>query len=185
VLRERNSGWDDNSSGITLFVEWRSPGNASPGGREKTRKEVVMRRSAQFIGWIGLTIAGAVLLSHCGNGGGDGTPPAAGTIAARDDDHRRRGTVVGRVVEESGVGVAEATVRLDDVTTLTASDGTYTLQEVPLGRQTVTAEKEGRTTSVAVVVRPGRITFAPDLVLPPPLPGEVLINVHVVDEFSR
>jgi len=94
------------------------------------------------------------------------------------------GTVVGRVAEADGAGVAGATVRLGSLTRVTASDGTYTLADVPAGRHTLTAEKGERTASVTVEVRAGQTTTAPDLMLPPPPTGEAILNIQVVDEFS-
>ncbi len=53
------------------------------------------------------------------------------------------GTVRGIVVAEDNTPVADATVKVKELTALTAVDGSFEVKDVPVGKHTVTISKEG------------------------------------------
>ena len=86
-------------------------------------------------------LAAVVALSGCGGGGG--TPGSGG---------RSYVTVIGTVVDDLGDGVGSATVTIANITGVTQSDGRFTILSVPTGSQTISASKDGFSTSKTVSV---------------------------------
>ncbi|MGC1660595.1 MAG: carboxypeptidase regulatory-like domain-containing protein [Candidatus Acidiferrales bacterium] len=70
-----------------------------------------------------------------------------------------RGTILGTVTDTSGGSIADASVSVDNTgtglvrTTITASDGSYFVPELPIGNYQVTIQKDGFTRSVTNDIR--------------------------------
>lgn len=75
-----------------------------------------------------LSLSGLVLLSGCGGGSSSGGNPNPNP----NPGNTNLSTIRGKVVNASGTGVAGANVTAGGVTTTTATDGTFSLSNVPL-----------------------------------------------------
>ena len=91
---------------------------------------------------------------------------AAGTVACSDDDSNgagdtgKTGTLSGAVTDNFGQPLAGVTVRVEktELSTQTADDGTYTLEQAPAsGSHIVTFTKEGYQ-SVSITITEARFT---------------------------
>jgi hypothetical protein len=83
----------------------------------------------------------------------------AGWLATGAAAQTFRGTILGTVSDASGAVIPEARVTVKNVNTgltrtaSTASDGSYTISELPIGEYSVTVEKAGFSSSVTTGVR--------------------------------
>ncbi|HKD82716.1 MAG TPA: carboxypeptidase regulatory-like domain-containing protein [Candidatus Angelobacter sp.] len=76
------------------------------------------------------------------------------------------GNVTGHVVNGSGTGLAGAAVSADGLNTVTAADGSYTLNNLPAGAATITASLTGFSSATAsVTVVAATTTTAPNITL--------------------
>lgn len=102
-------------------------------------------------GWIKLfTLVLAASMASCGGGGGAAAdnPPADKPAAAVQDTV---GTLYGKVLDnDSGAGLAGATVTAGGKTTTTGPDGSYLFENLALGRWVVVASAPGHAEQVAV-----------------------------------
>jgi len=100
-------------------------------------------------GWIKLfTLVLAASMASCGGGAAADNPPADKPAAALQDTV---GTLYGEVLDnDSGAGLAGATVTAGGKTTTTGPDGSYLFENLALGRWVVVATASGHAEQVAV-----------------------------------
>lgn len=131
-----------------------------------------MRTSAAIQAALILSVAICALISGCGGGGGGGSSVAPAPVAQAQGSSAGAGTVEGRITQRVSGRAATATAIVDmpvsgaTVTCafavgLTDATGYFSIANVPAGRQTCEAVKEGRTVArFPVDVAPGAVTRA-------------------------
>lgn len=114
--------------------------------------------------WIILTVLALVVVAGCGGGGGDSG-----------------GSIEGTVTNNEGTPLPGATVSVGGVSTRTNNSGSFTLQNVAVGSQVVSASlpgylNAGRGSALVIVVKGQTVSLPHDLILVPTAGGEVYLR---------
>ena len=104
--------------------------------------------------------------------------PSVAKIINTGQNGGSTGTATGVVTNISGAPLANASVSSGNVSAATAPDGTYTLNNLPLGNATVTAALSAYSSASAeIAITAGSTNNVPDLQLAPIEPGNITGNI--------